>query len=108
MESLSETSEGDEGLSWEAAGGHLTVGLLVLPRGALAQEAPHQQVHTPGLVLTHPGDAATGAGVHLTVLAWVDRNTREESEGLNYMHIDSAGLSAEHDLEVEPIHCGIS
>ncbi len=53
MEPLPQASEGDEGLSGEAAGGHLTVRLLELPRWTLAHEAARQPVDTLAAVPTH-------------------------------------------------------
>ena len=53
MEPLPQASEGDEGLSWEAAGGHLTVGLLVLPWWTLAHETASEPVDTLAAILTH-------------------------------------------------------
>ena len=55
MEPLPQASEGDEGLSGEAAGGHLTVGLLELPRRTLAHETTREPVDTLAAVLTHTG-----------------------------------------------------
>lgn len=53
MEPLPQASEGDEGLSWETAGGHLTVRLLVLPWWTLAHETTCQPVDTLAAILTH-------------------------------------------------------
>lgn len=53
VEPLSQASEGDEGLPREAAGGHLTVGRLVLPLGTLAHETTCQSVHTLAAVFAH-------------------------------------------------------
>lgn len=55
MEPLPQASESDEGLSGEAAGGHLTVGLLKLPRWTLAHETTSKSVDTLAPVLTHTG-----------------------------------------------------
>lgn len=40
VEALPQPLEGDEGLWWEAPGGHLAVWPLVFARGTLALEAP--------------------------------------------------------------------
>lgn len=40
VEALPQPLEGDEGLWWEAPGGHLAVRPLVFTRGTLALEAP--------------------------------------------------------------------
>lgn len=53
VEPLSQASEGNEGLSGEAAGGHLAVGRLVLPLGTLAHETTCQPVHTLATIFAH-------------------------------------------------------
>lgn len=58
VEPLPQASEGDEGLSREAAGGHLTVGLLKLPWWTLAHETARQPVDTFATILTHAGYTA--------------------------------------------------
>lgn len=58
MEPLPQASEGDEGVSGEAAGGHLAVGLLELSRRTLAPEAACQLVDALAAVLTHTRHAA--------------------------------------------------
>lgn len=58
VESLPQASEGDEGLTGEAAGGHLTVGLLVLPRWTLAHEPTRRSVDTHASVSAHTWHAA--------------------------------------------------
>lgn len=68
MEPLPQASEGDEGLTGETARGHLTVGLLVLPRCTLAHESTRQTIHALAAVLTHAGYTPAGGSVHLTVL----------------------------------------
>ena len=55
MEPLPQASEGDEGLSREIAGGHLTVGFLILPRRTLAHETTSELVDTLATVLTNAG-----------------------------------------------------
>lgn len=60
MEPLPQASKGDEGLSGEAAGGHLTVRLLVLPRRTLAHEATCEPVDTLAAILTHTGYTPAG------------------------------------------------
>lgn len=77
MEALPQPLEGDEGLWWEAPGGHLTVRPLVLTRGTLALEAPDQQVHAGSSILTDPWSAASGTCVHLTVLSCKGRRRRQ-------------------------------
>lgn len=58
MEPLPQASEGDEGLSGETAGGHLTVGLLVLPGWTLAHETPGKPIDALATILTHTGNTA--------------------------------------------------
>lgn len=55
VEPLPQASEGDEGLSGEAAGGHLTVGFLVLPWRTLAHEATCEPVDALAAVFAHAG-----------------------------------------------------
>lgn len=80
MEPLPQASEGDEGLTGETACGHLTVGLLVLPRCTLAHEAARQAIHTLAAVLAHAGYTPAGRRVHLTVLTC-------ETEGMGWFCI---------------------
>ena len=68
VEPLAEAPEGDEGLAWEAARGHLAVGLLVLPRRAVAHDPAHQSVGALPAVLTHARHAAARVHVHLAVV----------------------------------------
>lgn len=77
MEALPQPLEGDEGLRGEAPGGHLAVGPLVLARGALALEAPDEQVDAGAAVLAHPRSAAAGARVHLAVLSCKGRSRHQ-------------------------------
>lgn len=77
MEALPQPLEGDEGLRGEAPGGHLAVGPLVLARGALALEAPDEQVDAGASVLAHPRSTAAGARVHLTGFACKRTSTRQ-------------------------------
>lgn len=77
MEALPQPLEGDEGLWWEAPGGHLTVWPLIFTRGALALEAPDEQVHAGSSVLTHPRSTAARASVHLAVLSCKGRSRRQ-------------------------------
>lgn len=77
MEALPQPLEGDEGLRGEAPGGHLAVGPLVLARGALALEAPDEQVDTGAAVLAHPRSAAARARVHLAVLSCKGRSRHQ-------------------------------
>lgn len=77
VEALSQPLEGDEGLWGEAPGGHLTVWPLVFARGALALEAPDQQVHTGSSVLTHSRSTAAGARIHLAVLSCKGTSRRQ-------------------------------
>lgn len=86
VEPLPQAPEGDKGLSWETARGHLTVGLLVLAGWTLADEAAHQQVHTLPSVLTYAWDAAARAGIDLTVLTWV------RADAVSYRQTGSAEL----------------
>lgn len=58
MEPLPQASEGDEGLSREAAGGDLTVGFLIFSGWTLAHETTCQPVHTLASILTHTGHTA--------------------------------------------------
>lgn len=58
MEPLPQASEGDEGLSGETAGGHLTVGLLVLPWWTFAHETTSKPVDALAAILTHTGNTA--------------------------------------------------
>lgn len=53
VEPLPQASEGNEGLSREAACGHLAVGRLVLPLGTLAHEATRQPVHTLATIFAY-------------------------------------------------------
>lgn len=55
MEPLPQASEGDEGLSGEAARGHLAVGLLILPLWTLTHESTGETIHTYATVLAHAG-----------------------------------------------------
>lgn len=77
MEALPQPLEGDEGLRGEAPGGHLAVGPLVLAGGALALEAPDEQVHAGAPVLAHARGAAAGARAHLAGLSCNGRNRRQ-------------------------------
>ena len=81
VEALPQAPEGDEGLRWEAPGGHLTVGPLERAGGAHAVEAADEQVHTGAPVLAHAVGAAAGARVHLAVLAWGDGVAERGSHG---------------------------
>lgn len=80
VEPLPQASEGDEGLSWETARGHLTVGLLVLARWTLADKTTHQQVHTLPSILAYAWDTAARTGVHLAVLTLI------RAEAVNYRY----------------------
>lgn len=53
VEPLPQASEGDEGLSRKAAGGHLTVGLLILPGWTLAHETTCKPVDARTTILAH-------------------------------------------------------
>lgn len=77
MEPLPQASEGDEGLSGEAAGCHLAVGLLELPRRTLAHETAREPVDALAAVLAHAGYAAARRGVQLTVLACKGRKKHQ-------------------------------
>ena len=55
MEPLPQASEGDERLSREAAGGHLTEGLVELPRWTLAHETTSKPVDALAAIFTHAG-----------------------------------------------------
>lgn len=58
VEPLPQASEGDEGLSGEAAGGHLAVRFLVLPWRTLAHKASSKPVDALTAVLADAGYAA--------------------------------------------------
>lgn len=77
MEALSQPLEGDEGLRWEAPGGHLAVRPLVFTRGALTLEATDQQIHAGSSILTHPWSTAARARVHLAILSCKGRSRRQ-------------------------------
>lgn len=68
VEPLPQASEGDEGLSGETARGHLTVGLLVLPRQTLAHESTSKAIHALAPILTHAGYTPARRCIYLTVL----------------------------------------
>lgn len=69
MEPLPQASEGDEGLSRKAAGGHLTVGLLILPGWTLAHETTCKPVDARTTILAHTWYTAVWWCINLTVLA---------------------------------------
>lgn len=77
VEALPQPLEGDEGLRGEAPGGHLAVRPLVLAWGALALEAPDEQVHAGSSVLTHPRSTAARARVHLTGVSCKGRSRHQ-------------------------------
>jgi len=77
VEALPQPLEGDEGLWWEAPGGHLAVRPLIFARRTLALEAPDEQVHAGSSILTQPRSTAAGARVHLTVLSCKERRGRQ-------------------------------
>lgn len=68
MEALAEATKGEEGMRGEAAGAHGAEGLLIVPRGALAPESPHQQVQAGAPIPADPWGAAAPPGTQLTVL----------------------------------------
>lgn len=53
VEPLPQAPEGDEGLPGETAGGHFTVGLLVLPRWTPTHEATGEPVDTFATIFAH-------------------------------------------------------
>lgn len=69
MEPLAQSSKGDKRLSRETAGGHLTVGGLVLLR-TLAGETAREPVHTLPTVLTHTRYALARGRIQLTMLTY--------------------------------------
>lgn len=81
VEPLPQAPEGNEGLSGEAAGGHLAVGLLVLPVGTLAHETARQPVHAPAAIFADAGHAPVRRRVQLTVL------TCEEKQASSAQHL---------------------
>lgn len=75
VEALAEPTESEEGAWGEAAGAHGAEGLLIVPRGALAPESPHQQVQAGAPIPADSWGAAAPPGTQLTMLPCVTYRT---------------------------------
>lgn len=82
VEPLPQASEGDEGLSGEAAGGHLTVGLLVLPWRTLAHEATREPVDALAAVFAHTRYTPAWWCIQLTVLAYKEKRRLRSNKNI--------------------------
>lgn len=78
MEPLSEALEGNEGLSRETPGCHLTVWLLILSHRAFAHKTASEPVYTPTTVFTHAWHTSTGGHINFTVVS-CKRNQRKKN-----------------------------